>query len=207
MRVHIVFAHPTHDSFTGNLLDAYTQGLIEAGHTFTISDLYKMGFDPILDVEQYHRESSYNTSTPVPTDVAAEQAKLNAADAWTFIYPVWWTDCPAMLKGWFDRVWSVGYAYESGHLKEDGPGHIAASQPVAKKALVLCTAGHTEAELRATGLFQAMEAVMLGDRISERAQDRRFLVFGGSASTDPDNWPAMRQAHLDAVRALGHASV
>jgi len=205
MRVHIVFAHPTRDSLTGCLLDAFTQGLVESGHTFTVSDLYEMGFNPLLDVNQYRRETNYDAATPVPADVADEQAKLNAAKVWAFVYPVWWTDCPAILKGWFDRVWSVGYAYEPGHLKEDGlSAGFTASQPVAQQALVLCAAGHTETELRAIGLYQAMEAVMLGDRIGDRAKNKRFAMFGGSADVNPEDWPAMRQSQLDAARALGH---
>jgi len=204
MHVHIVFAHPTHDSFTGCLLDAFTQGLAESGHTFTVSDLYAMRFNPLLDVNQYWRETNYDTAIPVPADVADEQAKLDAAEVWAFVYPVWWTDCPAILKGWFDRVWSVGYAYEPGHLKEEGPSaSFAASQPVARQALVLCAAGHTDTELRATGLYQAMEAVMLRDRIADRAQIKRFIMFGGSADANPQDWPAVRQAQLDAARALG----
>jgi len=59
MLTHIVYAHPTHDSFTGQILDAFVRGLDKVGHSHTISDLYAMGFDPILDFAQYERESRY----------------------------------------------------------------------------------------------------------------------------------------------------
>jgi len=201
MRVHIVYAHPSHDCFTGAILNAFVDGLDDAGHTHTVSDLYAMGFEPLLSLDEYRRESAYAVDLPVPDDVTAEQAKLDAADAWVFIYPVWWTDCPAILKGWFDRVWTTGYAYDPGHTKAGR--HVAASQPVAQKALVLCAAGHTEAELHATGLYQAMEAVMLGDRIGTRAAHKEFVVLGGSADVDPEAWPAQRQTLLDKARQLG----
>lgn len=231
MLVHIVFAHPSHDSFTGALLDAFTDGLDDAGHEHTVSDLYQMGFSPILDIDSYRREAAYAADLPVPGDVAAEQAKLDAADVWVFVYPVWWTDCPAILKGWFDRVWSVGYAYEPGHtdagrgqrelalaaeakegVDERSEEHthperalpgVAASMDTARWALVLCAAGHTEAELRESGCLQAMETVMLTDRISTRAEHKQFIVFGGSAVLKAETWQQQRVEHLAAARALG----
>jgi len=202
--VHVVFAHPSHDSFTGGVLGAFCDGLTEAGHRYTMSDLYQMAFNPVLDAAQYGRESTYQATWPVPDDVAVEQAKLDAADAWVFVYPVWWTDCPAILKGWFDRVWSVGYAYEPGHVNANRalPQLVASMRP-AKLALVLCTAGHTEAELRVSGCYQAMETTMMTDRIATRAEVKRFVVFGGSAELDSDAWAAQRAAHLDEARRLG----
>ena len=204
MLVHIVYAHPRHDSFTGALLDAFCEGLAEAGHRCTVSDLYQMGFNPVLDATQYVRESTHQATRPVPDDVAAEQAKLDAADAWAFVYPVWWTDCPAILKGWFDRVWTVGYAYEPGHLNANRAlPHLVASMRPAKVALVLCAAGHTEAELRASGCYQAMETTMMTDRIATRATRKRFVVFGGSAGLDPQTWAVQRTAHLGEARRIG----
>ena len=197
MHAHISFAHPVRDSFTGKLLDALISGLDDAGHTHTVSDLYAMGFDPVMGVGQYRRESRLLADEPVPDDVAAEQAKLEAADAWIFLYTVWWSDCPAILKGWFDRVWTVGYAYDPGHNKPgagEEPDHIVANQHVVEKALAVCTAGHSEDELRATGLFQAMEAVMLQDRIGTRAKDKQFVVIGGSSA---------REQQLDRAYHLG----
>ncbi|WP_431928033.1 NAD(P)H-dependent oxidoreductase [Nonomuraea jabiensis] len=122
----------------------------------------------------------------VPADVAAEQARLDAAEVWAFIYPVWWTDCPARLKGWFDRVWTAGFAYKPVRLR------------VARQALVLCTAGYSVAELDASGCHQAMRTTMLTDRIGERARSSEFVVFGGSvlrngeSAGDPDHWAAVK---------------
>ena len=205
MFVHIVYAHPTHDSFTGQILDAFVHGLDGAGHHHTISDLYAMGFDPVLDLAQYERESRYSAEVPVPQDVADEQAKLNAADVWVFLYPVWWTDCPAILKGWFDRVWSVGFAYNAGHVeanREVGTA-CAPSLRVAKKALVLCTAGHAVIQLKESGCYQAMETTMLADRIFTRAEDKEFIVFDGSADLGAEAWEARRCQHAESAYRLG----
>jgi NAD(P)H dehydrogenase (quinone) len=191
--VHIVYSAPIgSDSFTHALLEAFILGLDEAGHTHTISDLYAMGFNPVLSPAEYQRESRSDTTLPIPADVAAEQAKLDAADVWAFVYPVWWTDCPAILKGWFDRVWTVGWAYHPPTLQR------------AKKALVLCAAGHTAAHLRELGEYQAMQTVMLTDRIHDRAAVKEFHLFDGSAALPADEWKQARQRHLAKARELGH---
>lgn len=111
MHVYVIFAHPSHRSFSRSVLDAFMRGLKQAGHTHEVADLYQMGFESEMDEAQYLREVSGNPDLPVPPDIEAEQAKINRADGLVFIYPVWWSDCPAKLKGWFDRVLSCGYAY------------------------------------------------------------------------------------------------
>ncbi|MDR2975005.1 MAG: NAD(P)H-dependent oxidoreductase [Propionibacteriaceae bacterium] len=104
---------------------------------------------------------------------------------------MWWTDAPAILKGWFDRVWTVGWAY-----------HPSRPRP-AKKALVLCSAGHTVEHLRETGLLQSMEAVMLVDRIFDRAAAKDFRLFGGSEVLVAEEWAQVRHHHLEEARTLG----
>ncbi|MCL2737018.1 MAG: NAD(P)H-dependent oxidoreductase [Propionibacteriaceae bacterium] len=205
MKVHIVFAHVTHDSFTGALLDAFVQGLDEAGHEHTISDLYAMDFNPLMSVDEYHRESSYAAHVPVPEDIRQEQAKLNAADVWAFVYPVWWTDVPAILKGWFDRVWTVAFAYEP-EMAEDGRHPTRVDVPqlrVAEQVVVLCSAGHSERKLRESGCWQAMETTMLTDRIFNRARRKQFMVFGGGADLTAMDWALKRTQDLASAYQTG----
>jgi NAD(P)H dehydrogenase (quinone) len=99
MHTYIVFAHPSHESFTYAVLQSFVTGLRETAHTFEMGDLYAMGFQTDMDLPQYQREMSFDPARPVPPDVAAEQEKLNRADGLVLIYPVWWSDCPAKLKG------------------------------------------------------------------------------------------------------------
>jgi NAD(P)H dehydrogenase (quinone) len=185
-----VYAHPSTDGFTYQVLQSFIAGLDAAGHTYSVSDLYAKGFNPELGPAEYARESNYRADDPIPADVAAEQQLLAAADVWAFIYPVWWTDCPAKLKGWFDRVWTVGFAY--------APQTV---QPV-RRALVICTAGHTAEHLRETGCYQAMETTMLVDRLHDRAQQKEFVLLGGSEALEGEEREAMRARHLDRVRCL-----
>ena len=111
MRVFIVYCHPSKDSFTKNMCAAFIKGITDSGNEYIMSDLYEMGFDPVMKEKEYLRDANYRDTPAVADDVRKEQEKINSADAIAFIYPVFWTEAPAMLVGWFDRVWSYGFAY------------------------------------------------------------------------------------------------
>ena len=195
MHVYILFAHPSHESFTWEVLGALTQGLAEAGHSFEVSDLYEMGFQTDMDLAQYERETGLDQGVPVPADVQLEQDRIDRADALAFVYPVWWSDCPAKLKGWFDRVLTYGYAYFY-----DEEGAHANSRIGTQKALVLCPAGHTVEHLEETGIAESMRRVMLNDRlIGVGVQEATMEILGGMVGNDP----TVRQANLRRAYELG----
>ena len=104
MHVYVVLAHPSKQSFTYLVFQSFIAGLGEAGHTFEVGDLYEMQFQTDMDLAHYERETSFDATLPIPADVAVEQDKLERADGLVLIYPLWWSDCPAKLKGWFDRL-------------------------------------------------------------------------------------------------------
>lgn len=157
MHVFIVYAHPSEDSFTHIARNEFIKGLESIGHTYEISDLYKMKFNSEMSEAEYFRESNYRDDIPIAEDIIAEQAKINRSDAIVFIYPVFWTEAPVKLVGWFDRVWTYGFAYgEQRSMKK------------LDKALVLCVAGHTTERLDEYGHLESMKRVMLGDRIFDR---------------------------------------
>ncbi len=109
MKILVVFDHPRRDSFCGAVLDAFLEGLAEAGHTVEVADLRAEGFDPRLSVGD---EPDWSDSDKVYTvDVLAEQARISANEALAFVFPVWWWSFPATTKGWIDRVWNNGWAY------------------------------------------------------------------------------------------------
>jgi NAD(P)H dehydrogenase (quinone) len=194
MHVYIVFAHPSQNSFTYCVLQAFTTGLREAGHMFEIGDLYAMGFQTDMDLAQYERETSFDPSLPVPADVELEQRKINQADGLAFIYPVWWSDCPAKLKGWFDRVWTLGYAYSYEN------GEHAASSIKATRALVICTAGHPVEHLEEIGVAPSMRCIMLNDRLhGVGISDVKMEILGGMVNHDP----AQREKNLCQAYKLG----
>ena len=165
MHVLIVYCHPSQNSFTAQVKEAFIKGLTEAGHSHVLSDLYAMGFNPVFSEEEYQREAFYDETRAIPDDVAKEQAKVSKADALVLIYPVFWTEAPAMLVGWFQRVWTFGFAYGESTMKQ------------LEKALFLVTmGGDLKEEMRKTQV-EAMKTVMLGDRINVRAKASEMLVF------------------------------
>ncbi|MBM1172501.1 NAD(P)H-dependent oxidoreductase [Microvirga arabica] len=109
MHALIVVAHPDPKALTHSVADHLAEGVSSSGHTFEIADLAAEGFDPrfiAADLALYHREA------PPPADVAAEQARIDRADALVLVYPVYWWSMPGMLKGWIDRVFANGWAYD-----------------------------------------------------------------------------------------------
>lgn len=130
MKVLIVFTHPSKNSFNHALLENIISGLKQAGHEIRIKDLYKENFNPILtgdDLTMLHTNN-------IPEKIDKEQQQLLWADSLIFIYPLWWFDRPAMLKGWFDVVLTNGLAFE--YSSEGVKGLLKH-----KKALVIITAG------------------------------------------------------------------
>ncbi len=174
MRVYILYAHPAPRSFSREVLEQFIRGLRDAGHAFEVSDLYAEGFQSEMDEAHYDREVGRDPDRPVPEDVRLEQEKIARADALAFIYPVWWSDCPAKLKGWFDRVWTYGYAY---FYDTD---NARRTQIDIRKALVLCPAGHTVEHLEEIGVAESMRRIMLNDRLlGIGVKEARMEILGG----------------------------
>jgi NAD(P)H dehydrogenase (quinone) len=194
MHVYILFGHPSKRSFSANVLQAFVQGLIEAGHSCEVADLYEMGFQTDMDEAQYLRETSGDPALPLPDDVAAEQAKIGRSEALAFVYPVWWSDCPAKLKGWFDRVLTHGYAYFY-----DARGDRDTRIKI-EKALVLCSAGHTVEHLEETGIAESMRRIMLNDRLLGVGVKRAHMeILGGMMPLDDSR----REQNLQRAYELG----
>lgn len=113
MHALIVIAHPNSGSFTHGLARCVAEGISQSGaaHTVEIADLSAEGFDPRFtkaDIGVHLREN------PPSEEVSAEQARLNRADALVLVYPVYWWSMPALLKGWIERVFANGWAYDEG---------------------------------------------------------------------------------------------
>jgi NAD(P)H dehydrogenase (quinone) len=102
----LIQAHPLPDSLNTRLA-ATVETLARAqGWEVTRRDLYD-GFDPVLTREE--RASYYDS--PLPT-LDAEKRELAQAQVLILVFPTWWFGFPAILKGWFDRVWTPGVAYD-----------------------------------------------------------------------------------------------
>ena len=91
MKAFIVFCHPSEDSFTSHVRDAFIKGIVDSGNEYVLSDLYKMDFKSDMTEQEYLRDANYRNTPNVAADVLAEHEKINSADAIIFIYPVFWT--------------------------------------------------------------------------------------------------------------------
>jgi NAD(P)H dehydrogenase (quinone) len=175
MHVYIVYAHPSDESFTHAVLSEFVRGLKEAGHSVEICDLYAIGFKATLSRDEYKREVGSDPDSPVADDVQTQHIQIDQADALAFVYPLWWGDCPAQLKGWFDRVLAYGYAY----TYEDGK-FLPRLQT--SKALVVCTAGDAVETLEANGVAPSMRSVMLDNRLrGSGVKNAELVILGGTA--------------------------
>jgi NAD(P)H dehydrogenase (quinone) len=132
MRVLIAYAHPEPTSFNGAMKDLAVETLSAAGHAVTVSDLYAQGFNPVAGAHDFTARSdparldfgaeqahAARTGGFAP-DVRAEMDKLLAADLLILQFPLWWYSLPAMLKGWIDRVFAYGVAYDFGRTWDRG---------------------------------------------------------------------------------------
>lgn len=193
MNVFVVYAHPSTKSFTHQILEGLLRGLQTGGHNIKVSDLYKINFRSDMTEQEYEREGFAQTDLPLPEDVATEHQKIEWADCIIFLYPLWWSDCPAKLKGWFDRVYSVEYAY--GYNKE---GQKIRKMKMVKYGIVICTAGHPNDFLEKTGITESMRTIMLDDRLGVRFENKKMMILGGTLDIEK-----VRNLHLNNVVALG----
>lgn len=112
----IVYCNPSPKSLSAAYKDSVVQLTEMSGNYVNVRDLYCVGFQPVLkqgDQDMLKRGQ-------IPEDVKVEQEYVAWADLLTFIYPIWWTGMPALLKGYIDRVFASGFAYgidEQGNLK------------------------------------------------------------------------------------------
>jgi len=109
MRVLVVYAHPVETSYNAALHRQVVQSLTGAGHEVDDCDLYAEGFDPVLSrAERLGYHSVPSNREPVQGYVD----RLLRAEALVLCFPTWCFGLPAMLKGFFDRVFMPGVAFD-----------------------------------------------------------------------------------------------
>lgn len=111
MKILVVYSHPVPESFGAAVRDTVMSTLHGGGHEVRLFDLYAMNFDPVMHAEE---RRSYNDRAPSDPGLAEHIEALRWAEGLVFVYPTWWYSMPAMMKGWFDRVWGVDVAFRIG---------------------------------------------------------------------------------------------
>ncbi|MBI1246040.1 MAG: flavodoxin family protein [Alphaproteobacteria bacterium] len=109
MNVLIVYCHPREGSYAAALRDATRETLAASGHDVDLLDLYAENFQPVMNAAERGR---YHDTATNRTGIESEIARLLRAEALVFVYPTWWYGMPAMLKGWFDRIWAPGIVFD-----------------------------------------------------------------------------------------------
>ncbi|SCK40621.1 Putative NADPH-quinone reductase (modulator of drug activity B) [Variovorax sp. HW608] len=118
MRVLVVYCHPVETSFHAALHQEVLRNLRAAGHEVDDCDLYAEGFDPVLSREErlgYHEVPS----NQIPLKPYIE--RLQRAEGIVFCFPTWCFGLPAMLKGYFDRLFMPGVAFDLSDPKDVKP--------------------------------------------------------------------------------------
>ena len=108
MRVLVLYAHPVETSFNAALHGMIVERLKTAGHDVDDCDLYAEGFDPRLTREE--RLTYHDVGSNI-APIAGYVERLRAAEGLVMSFPVWNYGYPAILKGYFDRVFLPGVSF------------------------------------------------------------------------------------------------
>jgi NAD(P)H dehydrogenase (quinone) len=103
-KILIIYAHPNKDGFCGEIL----KNVIKNVKNCEILDLYAMNYNPILQNEEHFTSGHYEVSK----ENKKIQEKIKNCDKFIFIYPTWWQNMPAILKGFIDRIFTPKFAYK-----------------------------------------------------------------------------------------------
>ena len=187
----VIVAHPRVDSLTMCLARAYVDELAARGHQHTLHDLYRLEFNPVLN----SAEIAQAGSRPGPPEVLQAQQDIESADVLTVIYPLWWLSMPAILKGYIDRVFARGFAYESRN------GHVQGLL-TGRRCVLVTLSGAPLPVLAGTGRWDAVQ--MLQDTHVFRAVGFELLEHLHFDHVEPGLPATVVQEHLARVRWCAH---
>ena len=188
MKHAVIVAHPDPDSFTLSVAQAYCEAVTAKGHEALLRDLYAMDFDPRLKASEIPGHRGFGPAD----DVKAERTSLKDARVFAFVYPFWINAAPAILKGYIDRVFGLGFAY--------GP-QSSASQPLltGRKMISFTSSGAPTEWVEKTGAGEA-ERTLFDRHISALSglEILDHIHFGGIV---PGIRADVVERHLERVRA------
>lgn len=134
MKCLVVIAHPLRESLCHALAAKAAATLEASGHEVLIEDLYQGGFSSALTAEE---RASYYGRRYETTAIQPEIDRLLDSEGLVLCFPTWWFGFPAILKGWFDRTWGPGVAYDHA----DDLGRIKPKLRRLKKMLAITSLG------------------------------------------------------------------
>ncbi|WP_439236349.1 NAD(P)H-dependent oxidoreductase [Lonepinella koalarum] len=151
MKQHLViFAHPNHHSFTKAMVNEVIKTSEQFGANTVVRNLYALNFNPVLSKD----EMQGVCQGIIPEEVSYEQKLIQQADLITLVYPVWWMGYPAILKGYFDRVLTHGFAYQT---SEEGSVGLLQG----KKMQQFINIGNNVVNYQERGFAQALDVCLV----------------------------------------------
>ncbi len=188
MHVLTILDHPDPKSFSSAVAGQFCAGAESLGHTTVLVDLHAEGFDPRWSIQDVEGDASGRA----PPDIKAEQDRIARADAIGFVFPLFWWGMPAMTKGWVDRVWSWGWAYDQ---LEDPEKSL--QKP--RTGVLLVPAGARSDEMDEKGYTAALETAWIAGTFGYFGfASRELILLNGSKGSD-----ARRKALLDRAYQAG----
>jgi NAD(P)H dehydrogenase (quinone) len=145
----VIIAHPKTQSLTHAAADAYAAEIRTLGHEALIRDLYAMDFDPRLQASELPSLSGVSPAQ----DIVAERRLLADVEVFVFVYPFWFNAPPAILKGYVDRVFGMGFGY--------GPAPGGGTEPLldGRQLLSFSFSGAPEVWVNDTGALKSLMAI------------------------------------------------
>lgn len=172
----IIYAHPNPSSLNHFLKESLVKHLAAHNQEVIVRDLNGLGFDPVLSLDDMIGQRKGE----VAEDVKTEQSYITWADQITFIYPIWWTGLPAIMKGYIDRVMSYGFAYRYTKGVQEG-------LMKGKQVIIINTHGKSHSEYHESGMSQALILTSdLGIFTYCGFQVKRHFLFEKADSVKPE---------------------
>lgn len=184
----VVVAHPNASGYCVSLASAYQHTLEARGHHVIWTDLYRDPLTPVLSATEYQatRRGAY------ASELAAAHAHLRSMDALTLFFPLWWMGFPAVMKGWIDRVFSYGVAYEM-----DGERPIPLLE--GRRCATVATMGTHTKDYVEDGAIPAMELLWRRHVFGFCGLELTSCLWLGNASLASDEERSRHREDVDAL--------
>jgi NAD(P)H dehydrogenase (quinone) len=185
----VIVGHPNQNSLTASLAAAYADHARSLGDEVVVRDLYAIKFNPCLDAAEIPRGGGFRPGD----DVSAERVVLKHADVFALFYPLWFNAPPAIIVGYIQRVFGMGFGY--------GAVHDGGNQPLLGKRRLISfsTSGAPKGWLEQEGGWSALRNTF----------DHHFANVCGMEVVDHVHFgnitdltrPDVIQRHIEATKA------
>ena len=172
-KIFILLGHPDAETLSGELATRYEEAAKTAGHEVRRLNIGELQFDPIL-------HKGYKVIQELEPDLKLVQENMRWCDHFVFVYPVWWSATPALVKGMFDRMWLPGFAFR---FHKDGLGwdkllkgktaRVIALSKMHPWAIRLMFGDHTNEIAHATLGFSGLDVSMTQIGNAEKLTDKQ----------------------------------